>query len=747
MDPGKLPPSGRGGRRLWLEQLEERDLLAASPGLADSGNIHLQPGHYDPAHILVWYEPEVTPTAWLNGTTIGTKLDLVSGLYVVDLASGVSVARALKAYQAAPGVRDALPDYLLTIQKTPRDTYYSSSQWDLRRIQAPQAWNTITGSSSMVVAVIDSGIDYAHPDLARNIWINQAEIPSSRMAHLTDVDGDGVISFWDLNNPINQGQGKITDFNKDGKIDGRDLLAPLVKDSQGQDTGKGGWADGVSQHNDPTHRDDLIGWDFYNDDNKPMDDNGHGTHVAGTIGATGNNNLGVTGINWKVSLMPIKFMAKSGKGDLGAFLDGLGYAVANGARLANNSWVGFGESAYLRQMVSGAIAQAGSRGLIFVASAGNAGHNNDVTPIFPASFTLDNVVSVAATNSADNLAGFSDWGATTVDLAAPGVNIYSTLPGGRYGLMNGTSMATPHVTGALALVWSLHPTWTYQQVIDQVLSTVDRLPGLLHKTISGGRLNLARAVGLAATANPLVITTSSFSGPDAHSVQTVLLTFNQAIDPSSLTAATAALIGPEGVAVPPSAIQASGQGNTQLKLVFPLQTAAGTYALQIGAQVQTLSGQHLIPYAATFTVSASSAYANSQSLAIPDLGQASSPLTVNDDFAISTIRIQVKLTHSFDSDLVLVLLSPSGTEVTLSNRRGGAGQNYTNTVFDDSAATPIAQGQAPFAGSYQPEQALQGLQGQSAQGVWKLRVEDHGQGDVGTLISWSLTLGATSSSG
>jgi len=621
---------------LWLEQLEQRDMLAASSGLLDPGQVRLQPGHYDPTHILVWYAPDVTPTTDLAGTTIDHALDLVQGLYEVDLAPGISVTQALAAYRAAPGVQDALPDYLLTIQNTPNDTFFSN-QWDMRKIQAPEAWSYATGSSNIVVAVIDTGIDYDHPDLYQNIWINQAEIPPSRRANLTDVDGDGIISFKDLNNPINQGPGKITDMNGDGRIDAADILAPMILNAQGKDTGLGGWADGSTEDGDTAHPDDLIGWNFIANDNTPMDDNGHGTHVSGTIGAMGDNGRGIAGINWNVSLMPIKFMNSAGQGDLGAFLDGLSYAVDHGARLANNSWVGFGQSAYLRQMVSDAISQAGSHGLIFVAAAGNGGHSNDINPVYPASFALNNVVSVAATNYGDSLASFSDWGATTVDLAAPGMSIYSTLPGGRYGYMSGTSMATPHVTGALALVWSVHPSWTYQQVIDQVLNTVDRLPGLAHKTVSGGRLNLARALGLTSTT-----------------------------------------------------------------------------------------------------------YTSTQQLAIPDLSQVSSAITVSASSTITAVQVQVNITHTFDSDLVLVLISPSGTEVILSNRRGGAGHNYTNTLFEDSAATSISKGQAPFAGSYQPEQPLQGLKGQNAQGVWKLQVEDEAQGNVGTLNSWSLTVIAAS---
>jgi subtilisin family serine protease len=374
-------------------------------------------------------------------------------------------------------------------------------QWDLRNtgqsggtpgadIHATQAWSVTTGSHATIVAVIDTGVDYDHPDLYQNIWINQAEIPISRLRNLVDVDRDGYISFADLNNPINQGVGKITDVNGDGRIDAADILAPMVLDSHGNDTGLGGWAHHSTQDGDTAHPDDLIGWNFVNNTNHPFDDNGHGTHVSGTIGAMGNDGVGVTGINWSVSIMALKFLDANGSGYDSGAVAALNYAVAHGASISNNSW---GGASYDPSLLA-AIQNAQAHGDIFVAAAGNNGQNLDASPSYPASYNLGNMVVVAATDRNDQLASWSNFGAGSVSLAAPGVEILSTTPNNTYSWYSGTSMATPHVTGVLALLKSQHPTWSYGQLLSQVLSTVDPLPGLQGKIKTGGRLDAAAAL-------------------------------------------------------------------------------------------------------------------------------------------------------------------------------------------------------------------------------------------------------------
>src|SRR5205085_3990975 len=220
-------------------------------------------------------------------------------------------ASTLLAFKQDPNVQYVEPNYHVQLEAdpvTPNDPDLGQD-WGLDNagqtggvvgadIGAPHAWAVTTGSTTTVVAVIDTGVDYNHPDLYENIWINQGEIPATRRSNLTDVDADGLITFRDLNDPVSQRQGMITDINKDGRIDGADLLAPMKK-TGGADNGNGGWADG-SDSDSNGKVDDLVGYDFVDHKNDPMDDFFHGTHVAGTIGAMGNDGYGIAGINWQV---------------------------------------------------------------------------------------------------------------------------------------------------------------------------------------------------------------------------------------------------------------------------------------------------------------------------------------------------------------------------------------------------------------------------------------------------------------
>jgi subtilisin family serine protease len=323
-------------------------------------------------------------------------------------------------------------DALRQIEATPNDSSISQL-WGMSKIDAYGAWNLSTGgggANRVVVAVIDTGVDYNHQDLAANIW----------------------------NNP-NAGR------------------------------------DGFSG--------DLHGYDFANNDGNPMDDNGHGTHVAGTIGAVGNNGLGVSGVNWAVSIMPLKFMTATGSGYLSDAIRAINYTTMQrtqygaNVRVINASWGGGGFSSAMQS----AIQAAGNAGILFVAAAGNDGQNSDATPHYPAGYNSGNIVAVAASDQNDRLASFSTYGATTVDLAAPGVSIYSTLPGNRYGSLSGTSMATPHVAGAAALAWAYNPTATVAQVRNALLQGVDHLSTLSGKVASGGRLDVLHTLQLLGSGN------------------------------------------------------------------------------------------------------------------------------------------------------------------------------------------------------------------------------------------------------
>ena len=317
--------------------------------------------------------------------------------------------------------------------ETPNDSSYGEL-WGMEKIDAEKAWEVGKGSDTVLVGVIDTGLDYNHPDIKENAWVNPGE---------SGLDKNGV-----------------------------------DKSSNGVDDDNNGFID------------DFRGWDFVNNDNDPMDDNRHGTHCAGTIGAIGNNEKGVVGVNWDVSLVGIKFLSGSGSGSLADAVKAIDYATELGVTLTNNSWGGGGYS----QALYDAIERADKADILFIAAAGNNGTNNDVQAHYPSNYSLPNVIAVAASTVDDKLAGFSQYGFNSVHLAAPGEGILSTTPGGQYASFSGTSMATPHVAGAAALIKSLNPAYTAEQIKTKLLNTTDSVQSFATKTITGGRLNLYNAV-------------------------------------------------------------------------------------------------------------------------------------------------------------------------------------------------------------------------------------------------------------
>ncbi len=391
-------------------------------------------------------------------------------------------------------------------------------QYGLEITEAERAWDLTTGSTQVVVAVIDIGVDYTHPDLYKNIWINQAEIPRDIRRNLQDMDADGLITFWDLNEPVNQGPGKITDLNGTGFIDGGDLIRPLAE---------GGWADGRDQdHNGYT--DDLIGWDFFNNDNDPKPEGRaidivyHGTFIAGIIGAVGDNGEGVAGVNWKVQIMPVKMLGDTrnihdltpalATAAIAAATEGITYASSNGARVSNNSYglpaefVDFVPQA-VWDGIHDAIQAAGTRDHLLVFSAGsNSMRDVDQFPALPSGIDLPNIINVTATDRTDTLASFADYGLKSVDLGAPGKTIWSTYLDGGYAMdIGGSSYAAPYVAGAAALILARNPKLSSAEVKALILDNVDPNPGLVGKTVTGGRLNIFRAV----SATPLPLWASS----------------------------------------------------------------------------------------------------------------------------------------------------------------------------------------------------------------------------------------------
>lgn len=212
--------------------------------------------------------------------------------------------------------------------------------------------------------------------------------------------------------------------------------------------------------------DDFYGWNAGNNSSDPMDKFDHGTHVAGIIGASTNNNIGISGVNWNVSMIPIKFTNDDGSGSTESAISAIDYAVARGAQIINASWGGSEHSPLLEET----FGRCRALGILVIAAAGNETADNDKVPSYPANFPLDNIISVTAIDINRDLSWFSNWGEKTVHIAAPGESILSTVANNRYGYKDGTSMAVPHITGAAALLWSIHPKWTYIDIKNHLLS-------------------------------------------------------------------------------------------------------------------------------------------------------------------------------------------------------------------------------------------------------------------------------------
>lgn len=677
--------------RSWgVELLEDRTLLAT-----DFSALAIDPSAYDASRILVRFRPDVDGSQVFSRSLLqspvlnASPVGLVSGLYEIQLPSNVSVADSLAAYRANPLVMYAEPDYRVHLDLTPNDPQYSNL-WGLNNtgqtggtpdvdIDAPEAWDITTGDPNTIVAVIDTGVEWTHPDLAANIWTNPGETP-----------GDGI---------DNDGNGFI---------------------------------------------DDIHGYDFVNNDGDPRDDHGHGTHVAGTIGAVGNNSIGVTGINWHVQIMGLKFLDAQGGGEISDAVRALNYAVQMGAHVSNNSYTGGGYS----QAFFDALAAAQNAGHIFVAAAGNATNNNDANPEYPTNYELDNIVSVAAVDHNDHIASFSNYGATTVDLAAPGVDITSTWINGGYNTISGTSMASPHVAGVMALVRGQHPEWTYRQVIDQVLNTVDAVPALGSKTITGGRLNAAGAVGVPDSVGPRVVAASPIG---TTSIGTLRVTFSEPMDTATFTLADiVSFSGPSGPLMVSGVTPVAGSGDRKFDITFPNQSERGGYTLAFGPAITDLAGNAMNQngngvngetpgdrYSAIFTIADSYEF---HSTDVPKsfffLTTAESTLTIDQDILVGDINVRLNIEHESVGELRLTLVSPNGTNIQLAQFRG-LGANFENTVFDDEADTAIGEGSAPFAGSYRPEQPLSVLDELSSAGTWTLQVENWGF-ELGTLDAWSL---------
>ena len=350
-------------------------------------------------------------------------------------------------------------------------------------------------------------------------------------------------------------------------------------------------------------------------------------------------------------------------------------------------------------------------------------------------------MAVAATDNTDHLASFSNYGPHSVALAAPGVNIVSTLPYGQYGAMSGTSMATPEVTGAMALVWGEHPDWTYTQVIDQVLNTVDKLPSLQGKVATGGRLDLAAAVGwnLSTRTTPIVTSvTAQGPLPTSTTMDSLWLTFNEPIDVSTFAAASVRLTDPSGNVIPVLVRVVWNSGDRQIALIFGNQVVPGDYQLSIDSNVRDLMGNRLDPYQATISVHGPATYTNNTAAAINPRSTTTSTMTVPSGTTIGRVQLKVNVSYPDDGDLYLRLTAPNGTTVLLVDRRGGTGP-ISRTRRSMTPPGPSLTARLRMRAPISLNRCSVALNGSQAGGVWKLTIQDVG-GHSGRLLSWSLTI-------
>ena len=392
------------------------------------------------------------------GATLVEKFDIPESIYQsfggelirVKLPAGIEVPEALVAMREDGRVLYAEPNDVIRLDKpvsenedgdgqepitgTPNDLH--QDLWGLNNegqtggtagadISAKEAWEVTTGSreNGPLIAVIDTGVDYSHPDLDANVWTNPGEIP-----------GDGI------------------DNDENGVID------------------------------------DVRGYNAYADNGDPMDGHSHGTHCAGTIAGVGNNGQGVVGVNWEANILPVKIFSDSGRTSADAIVRGVLYAAARmGADITSNSWGGGRPNDAIRDAFA-------SSNALHIAAAGNNGMNTDRRPFYPMGYDLPNIVSVAATDHNDARASFSNYGVESVDVAAPGKDILSTINGGEYASYSGTSMATPHVSGVAALLKNAHPEASNQELKERLIYSSDKSDGLTSVSASGGRVNAALAL-------------------------------------------------------------------------------------------------------------------------------------------------------------------------------------------------------------------------------------------------------------
>ena len=682
---------------LQIEPLEDRTVLSAVSAFASD-------------RLLVIFAdvaPSAKTVAGIGSPSLAKSVtSLGLGIYRVDLATGIDFEKAITVFSGQPGVQSVTRDSVVSAAQTPNDPRLGE-QWSLSKIGAAQGWTTTTGTGQTIVAVIDTGVDYTHPDLAANIWTNAI------------------------------------------------------------DPATGG----------------LHGYDFSANDTNPMDESGHGTHVAGIIGATGDNGVGVTGIDQHARIMALRFMDANGNGFTSDAVRAMDYAIRHGAKIINESWGGGSPDPTL----AAAIARAQAAGVIVVIAAGNDSANDDTTATYPVDYAKqsDNVVVVASTGSNDQLSYFSNYGPQNVKIAAPGESILSTAMGGGYVLKSGTSMATPVISGALALLWDLHPTWSYSQILGKLSTSVDAVSGLSGKVSTGGRIDLAKLLDAPATVPPVSVppvippppstptlrwggngpkvTSAVFGGLTSTSFNTVRVTFDKKMNAATFTPSDVVLTGPNGKLAVTAVTVVANSSSSVFDLTFASQSGAGNYAVSIGPDVWDVQANRMdqngngigneagdrftasatlggatSPVSPPTTAGRKTYASTATNVPILDSRTTRIEFAVTDAFSVRDLTVNLDLVHGRMTDLHIRLRSPDGKVVTLFNRRS---LNLSGITFDDSAATSLSSSSLSAGAKVRPEQVLSGFTGKAAKGTWTLEIFDLFAGQTGTVKSASLSFG------
>jgi len=566
-------------------------LLLAAPSFAVDFKASLTPT-YKQGELIVRFKDDAKAGKSLSAaksSSIATFRWIKA--HQVRLPSDTTVAKALDQFRADPNVLYAEPNYKVHKLATPNDPYYTS-QWGLPLIAAPTTWNSYTGptvvANSLIVAVLDTGIAYTHPDLTSNLWHDPSIAP-------------GQPYYYGINY-------------------------------------------GGSNEGDP--------WD---DDTADS----HGTHLAGIIGAAGNNSVGVSGINWHVRLMAVKFLqGPEGSGVLSDALKGVEYALSKGAKIINMSFEVDADDT--PQSLHEALAAANNAGVLVASAAGNSSKNLDSTTVFPASIRLANNIAVAASTSTDGLASYSDYGRHTVELAAPGgvntgypsailstvwLNSGSTL----YRTTAGTSMAAPHVAGAAALIWNANPTLSAYQVKARILNNVDQLTAFSSTTITGGRLNVAKALNALDTAaifnvTPLTVSNGgsvTITGVNFGSAQGSVTLGSTALTVTAWSDTSITATVPAGATSGTIYVNASGVGfplSVTPAITLTATPASGVAPLTVDFSATISTGATITSYAWNFGDGTTSTGTATTSHTYTTAGTYTATLTITDNTGQSTSK-------------------------------------------------------------------------------------------------------------